>query len=693
MSDGSTAFGKAWTTTGSSSGSRHAAGDRPGARSTSRRSPRSLPRDGCGRRVSPRSRRAPTRTPRSTRTNVRWRTSALRNWRAFERTRPRGPIGSRDRPRTVARHELGHQCQAGGNARTPPGDADRGFKGGTKDQADALVAERRMSREALRRTVGRPCAGRVPPRCRTPDRPRQPGVRRDVRPGGDRPAGARGADRPSAQGVRADGPRVPDGKAGGVPRHDRAWAAAAGRRAAAGSRDGRDVRRDDAPSTDRRIGARGGRPASVAESARRTRRRRVVASSTGPFDRPGGRRDPCHPSASSPGSNRSTSSGSITRASSRPACCSRCRRRHPGARRSRTRSALTRTTSSSGVTRPSCSTSRASRRREHQLLIQADIEGLRDILVLDLDTFRAAHPQGGSRARHGSSVRRPDGGLVGPGEDARGRVVVAAAPIPRAPGAGARVAPREGRPGATGYDDGVRTVRRPHRRLADRSRDGDRHRGGRKHRAVPDAGVGRLRAGPRRGRSVDRLLHRRTSGRPRTPSCTTWSSVRPISMSRSTDGPSSTSVSRPTCATFERCSPGCTCWRPSRPSGSSIASRRRDRAATWRAVRGGALGLSVGVVVFGVIGLVAFDQLFEVFHEVFFPAGSYLFDPANDRLVQLFPFDFWQETAIVVGGVIIAIVAGCRLARREAGKPSASRWLRANRTFRRSSSRARDRAR
>ena len=84
------------------------------------------------------------------------------------------------------------------------------------------------------------------------------------------------------------------------------------------------------------------------------------------------------------------------------------------------------------------------------------------------------------------------------------------------------------------------------------------------------------------------------------------------------------------------------------------ATRRRDRARTWRAVRAGALGLTVGTVVLGVIGLVAFDQLFSVFHEIFFPAGSYLFDPTTDRLVQLFPFAFWDETSLVVGAVIIA---------------------------------------
>jgi integral membrane protein (TIGR01906 family) len=92
--------------------------------------------------------------------------------------------------------------------------------------------------------------------------------------------------------------------------------------------------------------------------------------------------------------------------------------------------------------------------------------------------------------------------------------------------------------------------------------------------------------------------------------------------------------------------------------GLVVAARRRDRAGTLRAVRGGALGLTVGVGVLGGVALVAFDQLFELFHEIFFPAGSYLFDPATDRLVQLFPFDFWQETAIAVGVVIVLISLG-----------------------------------
>jgi len=78
----------------------------------------------------------------------------------------------------------------------------------------------------------------------------------------------------------------------------------------------------------------------------------------------------------------------------------------------------------------------------------------------------------------------------------------------------------------------------------------------------------------------------------------------------------------------------------------------------WAAIRGGAIGLAVGVVVAGVVATVAFDAAFEVFHRLFFAGGSYLFDPATDRLVQLFPFAFWSETTMAVGGVILVLALG-----------------------------------
>jgi integral membrane protein (TIGR01906 family) len=75
----------------------------------------------------------------------------------------------------------------------------------------------------------------------------------------------------------------------------------------------------------------------------------------------------------------------------------------------------------------------------------------------------------------------------------------------------------------------------------------------------------------------------------------------------------------------------------------------------WTAIRNGARGLAVGVVVAGLIAFFAFDAAFEVFHRLFFPGGTYTFDPATDRLVQLFPFDFWSQTTMAVGAVILVL--------------------------------------
>jgi len=91
----------------------------------------------------------------------------------------------------------------------------------------------------------------------------------------------------------------------------------------------------------------------------------------------------------------------------------------------------------------------------------------------------------------------------------------------------------------------------------------------------------------------------------------------------------------------------------------AVAFRRAKgtgaRAATWHAVGAGARGLVVVLVVAGAFALFAFDAAFEVFHSLFFSAGSYTFDPRTDRLVQLFPEQFWSETAIAVGVVSIAV--------------------------------------
>jgi integral membrane protein (TIGR01906 family) len=99
-----------------------------------------------------------------------------------------------------------------------------------------------------------------------------------------------------------------------------------------------------------------------------------------------------------------------------------------------------------------------------------------------------------------------------------------------------------------------------------------------------------------------------------------------------------------------------------------VLRRGGDRLATWRAIRAGAVGLVATLLIAGVVAVIAFDALFEVFHRLLFAGGSYTFDPRTDRLVQLFPFQFWQETAIavevvaIVVALLVAAVTGRRLA-------------------------------
>jgi len=98
------------------------------------------------------------------------------------------------------------------------------------------------------------------------------------------------------------------------------------------------------------------------------------------------------------------------------------------------------------------------------------------------------------------------------------------------------------------------------------------------------------------------------------------------------------------------------------------ARRRGDLRGFWRSAGRGAAVLAIGIVGVGAVAFVAFDALFEVFHRIFFAGGSYAFDPRTERLVQLFPFQFWFDTTIALGVVIVVLgVATALVARRRAG--------------------------
>ena len=75
----------------------------------------------------------------------------------------------------------------------------------------------------------------------------------------------------------------------------------------------------------------------------------------------------------------------------------------------------------------------------------------------------------------------------------------------------------------------------------------------------------------------------------------------------------------------------------------------------WRAVQAGGKALVSGVVVVGLGFAIFFDQAFELFHELFFPPGTYSFDPRAEKLVQLFPDQFWSETSVALAAVVLAL--------------------------------------
>jgi uncharacterized membrane protein len=88
-------------------------------------------------------------------------------------------------------------------------------------------------------------------------------------------------------------------------------------------------------------------------------------------------------------------------------------------------------------------------------------------------------------------------------------------------------------------------------------------------------------------------------------------------------------------------------------------------------IRDAALVSAVGVAAIAVAAVVAFDPLFLLFHEVFFPQGNFLFAP-DSNLLAVYPDEYWYGVTLRIGFTfagalaIIAVAAAAtqRLARR-----------------------------
>jgi len=83
--------------------------------------------------------------------------------------------------------------------------------------------------------------------------------------------------------------------------------------------------------------------------------------------------------------------------------------------------------------------------------------------------------------------------------------------------------------------------------------------------------------------------------------------------------------------------------------------RARRRGDALRLVRAGTLIAAGLVAIIGVAAAVAFDPLFLLFHDVFFPQGNFLFDPATSNLIRLYPEWYWQGITAGVGVSFIVV--------------------------------------
>lgn len=95
------------------------------------------------------------------------------------------------------------------------------------------------------------------------------------------------------------------------------------------------------------------------------------------------------------------------------------------------------------------------------------------------------------------------------------------------------------------------------------------------------------------------------------------------------------------------------------------------RGSRWfrRAVALGAGALAIGAVAVGGAFIALFDTAFTIFHQLFFAAGTWSFDPATDRLVQLFPYQFWTETSVAIAAVGLTLTLGAWALARRAARP------------------------
>lgn len=76
------------------------------------------------------------------------------------------------------------------------------------------------------------------------------------------------------------------------------------------------------------------------------------------------------------------------------------------------------------------------------------------------------------------------------------------------------------------------------------------------------------------------------------------------------------------------------------------------RGLAWATLAASVLTLA-GVGIIGALSSSGFEGAWERFHALTF-SGNYTFNPAADRLIQIYPEDFWQQMVFFIGALIVA---------------------------------------
>lgn len=95
--------------------------------------------------------------------------------------------------------------------------------------------------------------------------------------------------------------------------------------------------------------------------------------------------------------------------------------------------------------------------------------------------------------------------------------------------------------------------------------------------------------------------------------------------------------------------------------GLSLAYRQETFPELARGLKNGGLLVAGVVAAVGLLAVIAWQVWFVAFHQIFFAAGTWTFNP-YDTLIRLFPERFWYDAVLtlsslsLIGGLGVALI-------------------------------------